>query len=327
MSADNILPMADWTDCPQLDFNDSLLDSLKSAVDVWDWPPLDFDDSFLDSLKSAVDDWTDFSSSLSENDAYFDRLMAELGGGLDFDELELVMGSLRQICRIFTSSSSFKRPMTLEAKDAAFKQLQAELNGGTNAINHSPISCTVTIKTGRLGINVALCSHPDSKYAVTFNKFTGISTAKNQTAGCLNSGMVLTHVNGEDQRGRRYSSTLESLEQRPCVMVFTKLIDAKTRSKWGQPGRALEGAENQPTALSSYLMPPPQPKLLPQPRTCSLKRSRGSPANDLVTLELAAAGEAMGSAVGWGSEWHVLLGLEGFESPRGRRRARVCAAP
>jgi hypothetical protein len=218
------------------------------------------DNMDLPKLCFANDDFDDYFDDLASIDLsvkapYFDLLMGELGGGVDFDEMEHVMGVLRGICHNFTSRSSFEQPMTLEQKEASFKQLEAELvdptsrshSTGRNATPDRAVQnvctvknfCTVTIETGKLGINVyetGVCSPGFGKYAVAFNKFSSTSSeAKSQSAGLLKSGMLLTHVNGEDQRGKLHTQVLASLRKRPCRIKFAQLSEAKKLVKQKQP--------------------------------------------------------------------------------------------
>jgi hypothetical protein len=83
-------------------------------------------------------------------------------------------------------------------------------------------SCTIQIATGSLGINVYETSAEASAFSVTFNLFTRVSSAADQAAGRLVKGMVLTHINGACQRGRRHAWVLETLGERPCEMVWER---------------------------------------------------------------------------------------------------------
>jgi hypothetical protein len=222
-----------------------------------DLPTLEFDsdylseESSLDSLqlqfkeKATRGEGVCFDLEAKEK-AYFDQLMGELDGCANFDELERVMGVLRKICRNFTNKTTFNPPTTQAAKDASFMQLKAELHSQAPArlqqvihrfsdVNLSSpptrnqkwggVDCKIIIETGRLGINVydtPLNDPAYGVYSVTFNHFSGSSNAEKQAAGRLHMGMVLTHVNGVDQRGLAPTVVLNGLKRRPCVLIFTK---------------------------------------------------------------------------------------------------------
>jgi len=79
-------------------------------------------------------------------------------------------------------------------------------------------ACEIAIEHGQLGINVEPSNNPD--YAMTFNHFTGGSDAKNQCQ-TLRPGMVLSDVNGKDQRGKKYDELMAELQStRPVRMRF-----------------------------------------------------------------------------------------------------------
>jgi hypothetical protein len=93
--------------------------------------------------------------------------------------------------------------------------------------------CMILIESGSLGINAVASLDPE--YTLQFRHFTGASNAKEQAAGKLTEGMVLTHINGVDQKGVGYEEVCSALGARPCKMQFVKGEEPRYHPTHGFP--------------------------------------------------------------------------------------------
>jgi hypothetical protein len=87
-----------------------------------------------------------------------------------------------------------------------------------NAWEGATGGCMLLVDTGSIGVNIDVSLDPT--YTVKFNCFTGVSDAEQQAAGKLREGMVLTHVNGLDQKGADFDAVCNVLRDRPCKLQF-----------------------------------------------------------------------------------------------------------
>jgi hypothetical protein len=83
-----------------------------------------------------------------------------------------------------------------------------------------------------------------------FTKFTGQSNAEEQAAGKLSKGMVLTHVNGADQRGVSYDGVVSSLQARPCKLQFVISEAVQEAEERDRAEKVKTGAEETPSVIS-----------------------------------------------------------------------------
>jgi hypothetical protein len=79
---------------------------------------------------------------------------------------------------------------------------------------------TFVISSGSLGINVSPSLDPT--YTTAFRHFTGASDAEQQAAGTLKADMILTHVNGVNQRHVTHEEMKNVLLMRPCKLRFVQ---------------------------------------------------------------------------------------------------------
>jgi hypothetical protein len=95
--------------------------------------------------------------------------------------------------------------------------------------------CMILIESGSLGINAVASLDPE--YTLQFRHFTGASNAKEQAAGKLTEGMVLTHINGVDQRAVVFDDVVGALKARPCKLQFVTLGAAHMRARAAEQAR------------------------------------------------------------------------------------------
>jgi predicted Ser/Thr protein kinase len=124
------------------------------------------------------------------------------------------------------ASRDFGRAEQLQRHVAHLKQTRQEVEELTQQrILTRPVA--IEIPQGLLGVGVFGSTRRKTGkvttwYSVEFSHFTDQSNAEEQAAGRLHDGMLLTEVNGVDQRGQQYEQVVASLARRPCRMVFSR---------------------------------------------------------------------------------------------------------
>jgi hypothetical protein len=104
---------------------------------------------------------------------------------------------------------------------------------------------TVEMLTGKVGIGFKAAeptARTSSAYHLVFVRFTNEYGVKKQAAGRLHEGMVLTTVNGVDQRGISYDEVVAALQARPIVCTFAHRRGAEP-TKGTQALKAVEYEE------------------------------------------------------------------------------------